>query len=338
MILNNISTIGIASNSEKLKLAALLFDEIIPLTTTEDIDIIPKELMFPFIQNLEELNNIVKTHNRDHNDAINKVIVQNIKSYSTNPKRAIQLANNGKEIESLILNLTHWSDIKEKYENEFISQVMNSLRIDLINEDINRKNYILNSYANKLSTKKMHAIPVFEELEFPKPKPIFNNSVEKIEIKFINAPLINVDDLTWDQIAEAKKDSEFNLKLKRFSLFINKNYSGKDISYIIDDLNIQIEEYKEACGKHGLSLVNTAYKSLTNSKSLFGTLGLVLCSCLFKTPEFALTSGAIGAFLELANFSIEVTKSRNEFDEFVNKNPFSLLFEIDKMKNSHNKV
>jgi hypothetical protein len=151
-------------------------------------------------------------------------------------------------------------------------------------------------------------------------------------VSIINGPVISASDLDWKQIAEAKRDSDFNSKVRRFSVFINKNYKGRELPFIIDDLSLQIEDYKNACNKHGIRLVNETFKSLTNSKSLFGTLGVTFFALLFKMPEYALVTGAVGASLEVLNLKIIVRQYEDKFESFVKESPISLIFEIEKMK------
>lgn len=122
--------------------------------------------------------------------------------------------------------------------------------------------------------------------------------------------------------------------MKRFSVFINKNYKGRDIGFIIDDLTLQIEDYKNACSKHGIGLKNETFKSLASSKSLFGTLGVAFCAALAKMPEYGLITGVVGAALEVLNLRITVRQYQDKFETFVNKSPISLIFELDKMKTS----
>jgi hypothetical protein len=84
-------------------------------------------------------------------------------------------------------------------------------------------------------------------------------SLGRVEVQIITAPIIVASELDWKQIAEAKKDADFNTKVKRFAVLANKNYKGSDIYFRVDDLSIQIQDYKDACNKHGIRLANDTF-------------------------------------------------------------------------------
>lgn len=98
---------------------------------------------------------------------------------------------------------------------------------------------------------------------------------------------------------------------------------------------MQIEDCKTACAKHGIGLANETFKSIANSKSIFGTVGVAFCALLADMPEYALVSGAVGAGLEILDLKVTVNRNEDKFESFIQKSPISLIFEIDKMKKAN---
>jgi len=292
MIINEpFTSIGIVANEENNKIAALLFDKIIPLSKPETI---PESL-------IEKI-----TIDRKFNEQINDI------------RQIFQM-----EIfeESLIENAGE-NILKELSENrklEFERYYRNEIVYELL-----------------LRTRKPNSIPV------PKLDPIgfiLKNSFsqnkttsKQVEIELINAPLINVDGIEWEQIVEAKNDSDFKRKVRNFSLFINTDYTNKSIDYISDSLNKKVEEYKETLGKHGFNLANGTIREIINSKSIWGTTSLVLLSFLFATPAFAMTTGVVGAFLELGSLSMKISEKERLISEHEQNSEIALLIELEKLK------
>jgi hypothetical protein len=304
MILDNYQTIGIASDENKLKLAAIFFDKVynidkginVPSSLTLGTDIDTKKF-----DDIAE--NIKSKFDTDYKKIFNeKLLPEYFKDKNEVDRNTVIeiLTKAGNESRAKTFNLFAIEAAKQLSANQ------NNIGIPIFNETI-LFDHLENDYINNLSQ-------------------------EKVEVSIINGPVIIASELDWKQIAEAKRDSDFNSKVRRFSVFINKNYTGRELPYIIDDLSIQIEDYKNACNKHGIRLVNETFKSLTNSKSLFGTLGVTFFALLAKMPEYALVSGAVGASLEVLNLKITVRQYEDKFESFVKESPISLIFEIEKMK------
>lgn len=303
MILEQYQTVGIGSDETKLKLAAIFFDKIY------NID---KSIEIPDYLSLKSFIDVEKF----------TPISENLK---------LKLGTDYKNIFSEKLLPKYFKDNETVNRDEVIK-----ILTEVGSETRNKTNNLFSiEAARQLSNGKTIGIPIFNETilyDHLENDYINNLSQEKVEIKILNAPVISAPDLEWTQIVDAKKDPDFNSKVKRFGVFINKNYKGRELAYIIDDLSLQIEDYKEACNKHGISLANETFKSLANSKSIFGTMGVALCALLVKMPEYAILSSTIGASLELLNLKITIKQYEDKFESFVKESPISLIFEIEKLK------
>lgn len=305
MEINKLKTIGIVSDEDKLKLAAILFDEILPVKTEQKI---PDSLLCKVPINYDVINSVIENDKKKYSKSDLKILTNEIFP-------------------------SYFSKRKEIPESE-VKDILRTVFQEGYNKAVNLQ---LLECSRQINRGKSIGVPIFNEsillnrlIEDYKE----NKTIDKVEIELVNAPIISVDSLDWKQISQAKEDPFFIQKVKRFSLFINSNYSGKDISFITDDLSIQVDDYQNACKKHGIKMLNGTLKTLSNSKSLFGTLGMVLCSIICKSPDVALMSGLIGGTLELANLSITIKERKDNFHSFINDSPISLIYEIEKLKKS----
>lgn len=294
-------TVGITFDESKIKLAAILFDKV--YCPIRDI-YVPKDLIAPLFLNKNELDFVTESLSKD-NTAM-QIITENI----INP-----IVRENSTLDKIALNEAIYKT-KQETNNQFFNTLIlevsnritngNVLGIPLFNKSILKYNFRQDHKQEKL--------------------------FEKVEVEMINTPIIDCSDLEWNQIVEAKKDAEFIEKVKRFSVFINKNYSGKDLSFITDDLNIQLEDYKNVCKKHGIKLTVETIKTLSNSKSLFGTLSLTILSMLAEMPQYAIATGTIGAVLELANIKINLKQYKDQYEASIKNSPISLIYDIEKMQ------
>jgi len=304
MILDHYKTVGIASDEDKLKLAAIFFDNVYNIDKTIEI---PVSLIANTKIDTKPFDEIARSL-KDKPDYLGILAEKLIPKYFENK----ELINRDEVIE--IITQTQ-KETKAKTYNLFAIEV-----------------------AKQLTMQKRIGIPLFNEsilFDHLERDYLNDSNQEKVEIKIVNAPLISATELDWAQIVEAKKDEDFNKKVKRFCVFINKNYQGRGLPFIIDDLSIQIEDYQNACKKHGINLINETFKSLANSKSLFGTFGIAFCALLAQMPEYAFVTSAIGAGLEIMNLHITVRQYEDKFESFVNESPVSMIFELNRLKSQN---
>ncbi|SHK64092.1 hypothetical protein SAMN04488007_3482 [Maribacter aquivivus] len=305
MIINKYNTVGIVSDADKLKLAAILFDSIIPIGKEHNI---PEKLISKIPIDYSKVEKLIEIDKEKHGKGDITYLTDRILPEYFEKQNVTDI-----ERDKVI-------EILENVFNEGYKKVGNLSVLEL-SKQVNKENNL--------------GIPIFDEsilLEKLIEDYKFQKSTNKLEIEIINAPVINTESLEWNQILQAKQDSDFIDKVKRFGLFINKNYQGKDISFISDDLQIQTEDYKNACKKHGIDLVNGTLKSLTNSKSLFGTLGIVFGSIMLGTPGVAAIGGLVGGFLEIGKLGVNIKEHNDKFNSFVSASPISLIVELEKMQ------
>ena len=150
-------------------------------------------------------------------------------------------------------------------------------------------------------------------------------STEAVEISLIKAPLIDTSNLEWDDILVIRRDKDFTRRLRNFRLFLNENYRGKEVGYVLDDLNKKLEEYETSCRKSGLSLTLTTLHQTLSSKSLLGSLGIAAIGVLTGNPTAGL---AAGVAVEIGKLAISVGLRRLELSEGIAWSELAYLAEI----------
>jgi len=188
----------------------------------------------------------------------------------------------------------------------------------------------------KVDKKSYIPIPVFMEVdEIYRTGEINKQNLadKRVEIEIINAPIINIEGVEWQQIIEAKSDDDFRNKVRNFSIFINENFEGKSLSFITDSLEKKIEDYKTTLSKHGFKIGMGSLKEILNSKSVWGTIALIMLNSIISSPHFILMTGTVGAILELSQVQIKISEQRHELHDFQKNADIALLIELEKMNN-----
>jgi hypothetical protein len=148
------------------------------------------------------------------------------------------------------------------------------------------------------------AIPVFA---FRESYDIFGSGEnEAIEVKLIDAKLVDAENLEWDQILEFRKDKDAVKDLRNLRLFMFENYKDKSPSYIRDSIEQKIERHHAASKMHGMKLVKTVTSELIESKSSLGCICLATLSHLLGDHVTATTLGVTGAAIAIGKMTINI--------------------------------
>jgi hypothetical protein len=169
-------TIGIGATEEKLKLAAIFFDQVIPIQKENNI---PKSLICQVPIDYDIVDKTLK-NDKKYTESDTQLLTENIlPSYFNN--RTEIFRDEVKEILYKVFN-----EGKNKAHNVAILEI-----------------------TRQVNTSSLLGIPIFNEsillnklIEDYK----YNHSHKKIEIELFNAPIIDVSTLDWLKIESAKKD------------------------------------------------------------------------------------------------------------------------------------
>lgn len=162
------------------------------------------------------------------------------------------------------------------------------------------------------------AVPVFEaERDYfetdtfsqAKIKPFKNNlGNNKLYATIIdNIPIVDDKQLKWDHVLEFRKDEEAKAMFLRLKHWLNKEMVGQSEQFIIDEINIRLEEYEWAINKHGFKTVLGVLKTVFDHRSLFTSIGIGSAATL-AFSEFLIGILA-GTSILTAKIAIEVGNS-----------------------------
>jgi hypothetical protein len=137
--------------------------------------------------------------------------------------------------------------------------------------------------------------------------------------------LINIENATWKQIIEVRKDSESMMKLRKLVHFYSANYDGKDAKFIEDDISIKLYEYDKAVKKWGFETTTSSAGIILNSKSLLATAGFSLASILGGSHSLALVLVSGGAFIEIGKIALHIAEKNFEKKQLQETHDLSYL-------------
>ena len=134
-----------------------------------------------------------------------------------------------------------------------------------------------------------------------------SESYDCTSLELAKIPMIDTSKTEWEQIIQFREDGKSVKKLRNLRTFFHKNYSGKEKSYVIDDLCRRYEDYQDTIKDWG-------FNTRTSSIAILGTsapiIGSSIASALTGEPlEVAVKTGlwvAIGSMSLL--FAIQKRK------------------------------
>lgn len=139
---------------------------------------------------------------------------------------------------------------------------------------------------------------------------------DAIEISYEGARLVDVSKLSWAQISEIRRDGDARKKLRNYRLFIAEDFIGKPLSYVKDSLEKKMEEYEEACKKHGLDLLLGTIGVLIDSKSLLGALTIIAVGILVGEPMLTDVGLLSGSAIEIGKMSLHFAETKRQFQSY----------------------
>jgi hypothetical protein len=87
---------------------------------------------------------------------------------------------------------------------------------------------------------------------------------------------IDEEHLTWEQVAEVRKDMQSVSALKRMLHWLDSEMAGKPIWFVADEIQLRIAEYENATSKHGIKLMRGAFGTFLDVKLLYSLLGSII--------------------------------------------------------------
>lgn len=157
----------------------------------------------------------------------------------------------------------------------------------------NRNRAILLNAENFNREYKMHISPIFHDLtEFEKQtqclslKNLYGNTTLKYKLKKPNSyanknvlsvciqdfPSIKEEELSWEHVLYIRKDKKSIEKLKRFTGWANRNFSGCSTEQIRESLELELDAYKTVLKEHGIKTIVGSFTSIVSCSSSIASL------------------------------------------------------------------
>ena len=131
---------------------------------------------------------------------------------------------------------------------------------------------------------------------------------EAVQLGLARLRLVDVSKTSWSQILEFRKDAEAKRRLRQVVHFFRQNYSGKDKSYIREDIEFKLAQYHDAVRDWGFETTISTISMLLSSKTLAGAAAAAIASAMFGSSSLALIAAAGGAAVEVGQLSLHVAK------------------------------
>ncbi len=153
------------------------------------------------------------------------------------------------------------------------------------------------------------------------------SSVIQIAIDGLRLP--DTKELTWEQVLEIRKDKNFHKRLRDLRLYIDRQFEGKNRSYILDRLEQDLESYEHDARKHGLKLAAACTKKVLSAETALSAAGAATVAMIAGQP--ATIAALAGVVIPLASLTIEVSEIATTLRSKIRNPELAFLAEIKKM-------
>ena len=134
--------------------------------------------------------------------------------------------------------------------------------------------------------------------------------------------------LTWEHVREIRSDLNATKQLKRMLHWLDSDMAGKPLSYIADEIEIRLVDYRQATEKHGIKLANRAFGTLLDVKLLNTLIGSVLGGQIH--PEGGPLIGFLGGLaLQGVRVVFETLNLHFEQNANLQSNPVAYLHTVE---------
>ena len=154
----------------------------------------------------------------------------------------------------------------------------------------------------------------------------FEASEDDLSISISNMPLIDTEKAEWEKILEFRKDTESRKKLRNLKLFLHENYKGRSPSFVEDDLNKRLEDYKNVCKDWGFDTIASTLSAAMDSRSVQVSISASLIATLSGEP-IVITGAALPAIMEVGKITIEFIRKKHAFHKLKRDHDLAYIIE-----------
>jgi hypothetical protein len=174
----------------------------------------------------------------------------------------------------------------------------------------------------------LHNVP-FDYVDLEATKPKTENA--QVALSLAGLKIVDPARCSWEKLREFRLDKESRDGLRRLRLFAFEKYSGKDLSFIEDDLMTKVEDYDRVVRKWGLETTESAVTSFTESKAAVAGMAGAIIAIMGGHPGIS-AAALIGAgTLALGKVSVQIAKKSLELQTAAANNPVSYVTAVKKL-------
>lgn len=152
-------------------------------------------------------------------------------------------------------------------------------------------------------------------------------SIDDITITLANIPLVDITRASWEQILDFRKDLRSMAKLRRLRLFLYDNYMGKSSQYIQDAIVRDLEDYESCCKEHGFEFKTGVLSTVLDSKILLTTGLITLAAFLFGKASTGCIAAAIGSTIEIGKIILTIASKEHSLAQLRDTHPLAYIIE-----------
>ena len=158
----------------------------------------------------------------------------------------------------------------------------------------------------------------------------YTKSYNCTSLELAQLPLIDTSQSEWEQIIQIREDETSIRKLKHLRLFFHENYSGKEKSYVEDDLSKRLEDYKNTAKDWGFETITSSIQMLLTSPITLTSVGTSLAMVLFGEPLSALATAGTGVGIEIGKISLHIAKEKKKLSVLQRDHPLAYIIDAKK--------
>ena len=153
-------------------------------------------------------------------------------------------------------------------------------------------------------------------------------ALPEIEATLAGLEIVDVDNVSWEEILEFRKDLKSREGLRRLRLYLTKEYVGKTRDQIEAGILLAIEDQRRAAKTSGFRLTFTTMRSVCNAKTALTVGGVGAVAEVLSGNATGLTMGlAAGATLEFAGLVLSVVEAARDLRELHKNHPLWYVME-----------
>lgn len=172
----------------------------------------------------------------------------------------------------------------------------------------------------------MYAFPVLTNDHFTEER--VSEEYADTRLSIMELELIDVSKASWDQILSVRQDESSWKDLRNFRTFIHKNYAGKELAFVEDEIERIIDKYNETAKRLGFETKQTLWEVLFN-KNIVDS-GRNLLSFFLGAGTAGLSDIVAGIATSLGRLVVKLDKAKYTINSELDSSPVKYIVDARK--------